>query len=168
MGRFMIVIHHTISLIIFLCVVLPLILLALPLLAVALLTDWSGKTLFFGNTTWGRATDHYRAPTENKYWKEFLWLGFRNTIYNFRKYTISVKVKPYTIEGDKLIGDKVKGGFYKVSMGLFWEYYFVKPYTIFNRRMCVRWRVGWKIVGNTERAEWVFSINPFRKYEGVA
>lgn len=155
------------SFLIYLLVQLPATLIAWPCLAVMLLTSWSGRTYFFGNEKWGRATDHYLAPTGGIWWKELLWMAWRNPVYNLGVHVLGVRMRDYDVAGDEAIGDKIKGGFYECRMGPFWEYYWILPYTLFGRR-CIRARIGWKISNNTAAtAEYVFSINPFKPYLGV-
>lgn len=161
--------HFIISFLIFLFVVMPVSILAIPCLAIALLTDWSGTSHFFGNCKWGKATSHYLASTDNKYWKELSWLGLRNPIYNFKLWTLGVIMLPsYHFFGDDNIGDKLAGGSYKILMGKFWEYYYIKPYTIFGSKRCIRLRFGWKLKNNMfAKAEFVFAFNPWKRYEGA-
>lgn len=158
----------TLSFLIYVLVQLPASLIAWPCLAVALLTKWDGRTFFFGNEKWGRATNHYLAPTQGKYWKELLWMGWRNPVYNLGKRSLAVNMKAYSYTGDSGIGDKLRGGFYAVEMGDAWEYYYIKPYVIFGYRRCIRARIGWKIMNNeTASAEFAFSINLWKEYAGA-
>lgn len=157
------------SFLIYLTVQLPASLIAWPCLAIALLTKWDGSTLFFGNSKWGRATNHYLVPTNGEYLKELLWMAWRNPVYNLGQHVLSVKMKPWLVvaKGDENIGDKIAGGFYSLRMGKFWEFYYIKSYTFLGQRRCVRARIGWKISGNTtDLCEYVFSINPFKDYTG--
>lgn len=163
------IIRIAISFLIFLLVRLPANIIAMPCLAIALKTKWDGRTWFFGNAKHGRATNHYLAPTGGDYLQELLWMAWRNPTYNLGAKILSVRmVDEYDIAGDEDIGDKKKGGFYEIRMGIFWEYYYILPYTIFGSKRCVRLRAGWKISGNTnDLAEWVFSFNPWKEYGGV-
>ena len=165
----MIFLHFTLSLLIFTVVTLPAMLIAWPCLAITLLTKWSGTTYFFGNSKWGRATYHFLVPTKGVYWRELLWMAWRNPVYNLGLYTLGVPMREYVVTGDTNVGDKMGGGFYAARMGKFWEYYWVKPYTIFGIKKCIRVRIGWKINGTDfwGRAENVFSINLFKNYLGV-
>lgn len=164
----MIIIHFLISLWLFLTIVLPLQLLAWPCLAIALLTSWDGRTYFFGNEKWGRATNHYLAPTEGKWLKELIWMAWRNPVYNLQAKYFSTPMKAYKLTGDAGIGDKLRGGFYRIKMGLSWEYYLIIPYVVGdNNWRCVRARWGWKInENNGPVATLVFSINPWKEYIG--
>ncbi len=160
------IIHITISFLIFMLIKIPANIIAAPCLAVALLTKWGGKSFFFGNEKWGRATNHYLKPTKGNYWKELSWMALRNPTYNLSIRALSVKMQPsYKLTGKENIGDKTAGGFYKIKMGNYWEYYLIIPYVIFKLKKCVRLRAGWKIGGNTtNKAEWVFMFNPWKAY----
>lgn len=163
----MIILHFLISFIIWLAT-LPIFILSFIVVPLLLITKWDARSTVFGNFKWGRATDHYLYPTRNNYWREFVWLVLRNPIYNFDAVNLAVNQKPYTLVGDPEIGDKLKGGFYRVKMGWAWEYYWIKPYTLNGQRRCIRLRIGWKIAGNdTPTAQFVFSVNPIRKYLGA-
>lgn len=165
----MIVLHFLISLAIAL-VALPATIAGVPLLAVMLLTKWDGTTYFFGNTKYPRskAATHYAAPTEGKYWKELMWYGFRNPVYNLGAHYLSIKMRPYTITGDRTIGDKKRPGFYAIKMGWAWEYYWIYKYYAFGTWRCIRLRFGWKICDNTgDTAEQCFVPNPVMPYRGI-
>lgn len=157
----MLIFHILISFFVWL-MVLPLMWVSIPVIAILLLTSWDGKTTIFGNEKWGRANNHPINPTHN-YWQEFLWLFWRNPLNNLFCKTLSLKKKRYKLRGDKIIGDKIKGGFYSVRMGLGWEYYWIKPYG--NR--CIRARIGWKIHNGDSPSPLIFAINPWKKYTGI-
>jgi hypothetical protein len=167
----MIVIHFLISLFIGLFINIPATIIALPLLAVALLTKWDGTTFFFGNSKYTRekAATHYAAPTEGKYWKEFCWYGLRNPVYNLGAHYFAIIMKPdYKVTGRTDIGDKIRPGFYAIKMGWAWEYYWIYKYYVFGRWLCIRLRFGWKINGNNGMsAEQCFVPNPVMPYRGI-
>lgn len=164
------IIRIAISVLYFFLIELPATIIAWPCLAIALLTKWDGRTWFFGNIKHGRATDHYLAPTNGSYWKELMWMAWRNPVYNLTAKTLAITLPDpleYDFAGDEEIGDKIAGGFYEVRLGKFWEFYWIKPYTIFGKKRCVRARIGWKIHNNTTpTAEIVCAVNPFKEYQG--
>lgn len=152
-----------ISALIFLFVCVPMIIISAPVVAVMLLTKWSGYTTPFGNSKWGRGHDHFEFATKT-YWQEFNWLVLRNPVNNLHSQFLSVKNSLVKFEGNYPIGDKIAGGSYWIRMGWAWEYYYIKPYL---KTRCVRLRAGWKIQGNeTSNSSFVFSINPWKKYSG--
>ena len=51
---------------------------AVPIL---LLTKWDGRTTWWGNSKWGRGTDHFEHATKG-FWQELVWLTYRNPINN--------------------------------------------------------------------------------------
>lgn len=157
------IIRSIISTLIFLLICIPMIIVSAPVVAILLLTKWDGYSTIFGNSKWGRANNHFAYPTKT-YWEEFNWLVIRNPVNNLMSHSLALKMKPYTLEGDENIGDKIAGGFYKITMGKGWEYYYIKPYGT----RCIRIRIGWKIKGNdTELAPFVFAINFWKSYSGV-
>lgn len=165
----MIYLHVLVSLILAL-LQLPLMLLAYPCLAVLLLTKWDGTSFYFGNTKYPRskAATHYAAPTGGVYWKELLWYGWRNPVYNLKAHYLSIPMKAYTVKGNEDIGDKKRPGFYAIRMGWAWEYYWIYKYYAFKSWRCVRVRIGWKISNNTTpTAEQVFVPNPIMPYRGI-
>ncbi len=148
---------------IWLLVSLPCSVISVPVVAILLLTSWDGRSTIFGNKKWGRATNHFAFPTEGKYWKEFNWLVLRNPVNNLSE-VLGAPMQAYTVVGDPGIGDKTRGGFYSITMGKYWEYYWIKPYG----SRCIRVRIGWKINQNdTPVAYWCFVVSPFKTYRGV-
>ena len=143
----------------------PAIVLSAPAVAVLLLTPWDGRSTVFGNAKWGRGSDHYAHATGG-YWAEFNWLVLRNPVNNLLSLTLGAPMRPYTVAGDPGVGDKQRGGCYRVTMGPFFEYYLVAPYSLFGRR-CLRVRFGWKLLGcETPKAPFVFAANPWKPYSG--
>ena len=157
------------SLLLNLTLVFPLIAVSILVVALLLLTKWDGRSTVFGNSKWGRANDHFAFPTKG-FWQEFNWLVLRNPVNNFHTQTLAVTASPYVINGDETIGDKIAGGFYEVlrlKRFRFWEYYWIKPYSVFGARRCIRVRIGWKLHDCADsKAAFVFAINPFKKYTG--
>lgn len=105
------------------------------------------------------------------FWGGFIWAALRNPCSNWGKLVLGAP-QPVTlnIEGNTLIGDGVGGmsGKYWITGGNFWEYYLIKPYTLFGVRKCIRLRIGWKLLRNLRpKAPFVFSFNPFHAYHGV-
>lgn len=161
------IIRCFISFLIFLAC-LPLAIISVPVVMYLLHTSWDGTTTIFGNAKWGRATSHFVYPTNNSFWREFIWFVWRNSLNNLKSQTLGAKQKAHKLTGDKNIGDKIAGGFYKIKMGVFWEYYWIKPYTVLGLKRCIRARIGWKIKDNVEeKAQCVFTINLVKAYSGV-
>lgn len=67
------------------------ILISMPVVAFLLMTDWEGRTTWFGNRLHGVGTSHYKFPTHGKFWREWWWLVIRNPVSNFGKFTLSVE-----------------------------------------------------------------------------
>lgn len=156
--------HLLISIAIFLLVCVPAIALSVPAVALLLKTSWDGRSTIFGNAKWGRANNHPSYPTKG-WWQEFKWLVYRNPVNNLMTKTLAVDTshEDYILTGDSGIGDKTHGGFYKVKLGKFWEYYWIKPYGT----RCIRVRIGWKIYNSDLPAAFVFAINPWKEYLGA-
>lgn len=158
------------SLLAFLLLCVPCMIISVPVVAIMLRSHWNGRTTIFGNAKWGRGTDHFAYPTHGNYWEEFNWLVLRNPVNNLHSFTLAVRnITPVLYDGPNYdVGDKTQGGFYMLTMGLAWEMYWIKPYTIFGSRRCIRARIGWKIYeDNDELAAFVFAFNPFKSYLGV-
>lgn len=148
---------------------LPIIFAGYPVVALLLLTSWDGRSTIWGNRKWGRAREHPSPDSRTSgYWSELLWLAWRNPVNNLFCEVLAVdwSQEIRRVRGDEDIGDKKRGGFYAASVGDIWEYYWVKPYTVFGARRCVRARIGWKILNADMPAAFVFAINPWKKYLG--
>jgi hypothetical protein len=141
--------------------------LSAPLVAVLLLTSWDGRTTIFGNAKWGKGEAN-GAYLKSGYFAAWNWLVIRNPVNNLMSGFLSVKQAGYIIDGNRSIGEKVRGGSYWCFMGNVWEYYSITPYNFFGRR-CIRIRIGWKINGNdvAELAPYVFAFNPIKQYSGI-
>jgi hypothetical protein len=105
------------------------------------------------------------------YWLRCLiWSCNRNGSFNWSKYVMGIKARPYTHEGDVAIGDKKAGGSYWCFMPgtLFFEYYSIIPYTLFGKKRCIRIRLGWKRYGKPdgELCQFCGVFNPLMPYLG--
>lgn len=151
----------TITILTYILIVLPCIVVSYPAVALMLLTAWNGRTTIFGNAKHGYGEDRGYIG----YWQEFAWLVWRNPVNNLLSDTLAVRCSKYVLIGDSGIGDKSRGGFYKIIMDGGWEYYWIKPYG----KRCIRLRMGWKIQGKKagELCEWVLSFNPMHGYSGT-
>lgn len=146
--------------------ILPLILISIPTVAILLLTGWSCRTTPFGNYKWGDGVTHPSHGIDT-FWERFVWLVFRNPVNNvFHALGCWFNPATITFSGDLGIGDKLKGGSYLITMGACWEYYLIKPYTLFGQRRCMRLRHGWKLNGGTGFCDFVFTFNPIKQYMG--
>lgn len=157
--------NSLISLTLFIVIIVPAILVSNIVVPIMLFTKWDGKTTIFGNAKWGRANNHFAYATKG-YWQEFNWLVLRNPVNNLVGRTLAVTRRAAHVIGNPNIGDKIAGGFYRVTMGKYWEYYWIKPYNLFGRR-CIRVRIGWKIYNSDTPSAFVFAINPFKAYIGI-
>lgn len=158
-----------ISLLIFIIVCIPFIVIGFPVTAVMLLTKWDGRTTPFGNAKWGKG-DLNPAYLKSGYWAAFVWLAYRNPVNNLLSRPMAVKItETRRLKGNAIIGDKIAGGFYSIRMGWKWEYYWIKPYTVFSARRCIRLRFGWKLWQAPwgSKAPYVFAFNPWKLYLGV-
>lgn len=154
------------STLIWLFVVVPMQIISAPVVAIMLLTSWKGYTTPFGNAKWGKGSRN-PAWMRSGYWAAFIWLVWRNPVNNLCSLTLAIPLKEAELHGDPKIGDKIRGGFYYIKMGSAWEYYWIKPYTAFGKRRCIRARIGWKIWGmDTPTCAFVWAINPFKEYLG--
>lgn len=144
----------------YLFIVIPSQILSIFIVPILLLTKWDGKTTIFGNAKHGRGVDHGAII----YWQQLIWLVFSNPVNNLLSFTLATPCTNYTIKGDSGIGDATRGGFYKITMGHAWEYYWIKPYG----KRCIRLRIGWKINGKQpmQLCEYVLTFNPLKPYTG--
>lgn len=158
-----------IALIIKLLLDIPLMLLGLILVPIAILTNWPKIFWLWGND------DHpdnggifWAKQCGTSFLCAYKWFALRNPTFNFSKYLLGTKLKDYQHKGDTGIGDKKKGGSYWCYMGKYFEYYYIKPYTLFKVKRCIRIRFGWKIYGKkvNEICQFCFVVNPFMPYSG--
>lgn len=163
------ILRIALSLLIFTFICVPAIIISIPVVGGLLLTSWDGRSTIFGNSKWGRGNNHFSHPTTG-FWSEFSWLVWRNPVNNLHFNYLSVDALPYVISGDDNIGDKIAGGFYealRLRRPRVWEYYWIKSYTLFGYKRCIRVRIGWKIHKCMyDKAAFVFAINPLKPYSG--
>lgn len=125
---------------------------------------------------------------------KYMWLAWRNPCNYFGyKYlgaqinvpivmervfiqTVSEEYKSFLTTGYE-IGNTtfdIPGNFYQEFTSnnkTYYEYYYIKKYTIFNKSVCVRFRMGWKIGQNTlaQSNKWcqgVCAVQPWMGYWG--
>jgi hypothetical protein len=161
----MIILRFIASLAIFISCI-PVIILGLFVIPILLLTSWDGTTTPWGNARWGKGETN-PAWMKTGYWNNFVWLALRNPDNNYDTTTLAINKKPYTWQGNLVIGDQIAPGFYAIAMGWAWEYYWIYKYNFLGAR-CIRIRFGWKINGaTTPTVPFVFAINPWANYGGV-
>jgi hypothetical protein len=66
------------------------VLLSFAVVPIMCLTNWDGKTTWFGNFKYGRGDTHYKAPSRGIYWKQVQFLCIRNPVSNYGKKVLSV------------------------------------------------------------------------------
>lgn len=69
---------------------LPMVAVSLVAVPLLLLTDWDGRSTWFGNFKYGRGDTHYKAPSEGLFWRQARFLCIRNPVSNFGKQVLSV------------------------------------------------------------------------------
>lgn len=121
-----------------------------------------------GEGFWARRTVGW-----SRFRRCFWWLAVRNPTFNSSKYILGFKSHGkarMVAHGDQTlpVGDTKGEGWYFARERWAWEFYFIKAYTLFGTRRCVRFRAGWKILGKEdgEFAQFVFSPNPIHPYTG--
>lgn len=102
----------------------------------------------------------------------FVWLVIRNPTFNWSKYIIGLRsngTAAIVVGATRPIGDTKGEGWYWAREGWAWEFYFIKAYTLFGTRRCLRFRAGWKILGKDagEAAQFVFAPSPLHSYTGA-
>lgn len=108
--------YFLISSLIFFLIQLPMILVSYVVVPFMLLTNWDGKTTWFGNFKYGRGDTHYKAPSNGKFWLQWKFLCVRNPVSNFGKKVISVKDRPWVwLRDTRLFG------------GWYWKYGWKTP-----------------------------------------
>lgn len=172
-----------VSLAIKLFIDLPMMLLGLVVVAVALpfasndqLPKWGWP---WDNADHGIDGDDFWIVSKGAgrgWWASYQWLALRNPTFNFSKYILGLVATgeytytgtPLDANGESQIGDKTGPGWSWCRMGWAWEFYYIKPYSIFGTRRCVRIRAGWKIFNKDkgERCQFVFVPNPLMTYSG--
>jgi hypothetical protein len=165
-----------------LCIDLPLMLLGYVIFPMAYKQRKTVGTLtHFPKWAWMWSNDDHGIDGESfwakrtvgwPYWKRcFWWTVIRNPTFNASKYLFGLTVhdpSQVVLTGDYPIGDTKAEGRYWARYKLAWEFYYVKAYTVFGLKRCIRFRAGWKIVGRDagEKAQFVFAPNPFHSYSG--
>lgn len=174
-----------VSLAIKLLIDLPMMLIGLLVIGIALpfskddqLPRWAWP---WGNADHGNDGDSFWINEKGAgrgWWASYQWLALRNPTFNFSKYVLGLVatgawrysgVPPLDANGQSQIGDKKGPGWSWIRMGWAWEFYYVRPYTAFGYRRCVRFRAGWKLFNKPkgERCQFVFAINPMMSYSGT-
>ncbi len=113
---------------------------------------------------------------------KYKWIAFRNPIQGFKYLVLGMPNKEgmqsyYDTKVELpslLVGDYTTGGYVihetTVNNTRYYEYYYIKPYRLFNKSVCVRARFGWKLAGQFDRPRenisWTFAFNPFHTYRG--
>lgn len=67
---------------------LPMVLISMPAVALLLLTQWDGKTTWFGNYLYGRA-GNWHMPHDPNLFDRWYFLVIRNPVSNFGKFVLS-------------------------------------------------------------------------------
>jgi hypothetical protein len=161
---------------------LPLMILGYFIVAVALCYERNNHLPPWAEWCWGNK-DHgndgegfwaARTVGWSRFRRCYWWLAVRNPTFNWSKYILGYrsdgvqKVIYCSASSPGEIGDKRGAGFYYIREGLVWDIYWIKPYSLFGLRRCIRFRAGWKIEGKErgEVAQFVFAPNPFHPYSG--
>lgn len=160
--------HIFFTLCIFISLIIPAMIVSIPVVAILLGSGWNGRTTIFGNAKWGKG-ELNPSWMKSGFWAAFIWLMWRNPVDNLCARVLALRLRNYTHSGDAAVGDKIAGGFYAIKMGWAWEYYWVKPYTVFGSRRCVRVRLGWKIYQAAAEyfCPYVCAFNPWKPYSGL-
>ncbi len=171
---------------VFFVVCLPIMLLGIPMVAIALCfvsdTDYKLPRLFRwwdnADLYTGRDTSVYRAVCAKGKWARYSWLVFRNPMNYFDYFylgfvwtTTGVYVH-YNPKNDD-VGDGTRPGhrYIEVLLGneTYYEYYLIYKYP-FAPHYCFRFRTGWKIGDNKNKkgsfTQWCLVLNPFMPYTG--
>lgn len=69
---------------------LPMTILSLPIVYILLLTNWEGKTTWFGNYKYGRKGNMHMPPNPTLF-DEWRFLAIRNPVSNFGTQILSIK-----------------------------------------------------------------------------
>lgn len=84
--------RFSISFSIWLFLWLPMVVISMPVVAVLLLTNWDGRTTWFGNFLYGRAGNHHMPPNPTLF-EQWQFLVIRNPVSNFGKFVLSTSPK---------------------------------------------------------------------------
>lgn len=105
------------------------------------------------------------------YWRRLQWLAWRNPASNWGRVVLGAVLDEdaRAVRGDFGVGNgrQDHAGCLYARSGWRWEHYIVWVWPFAPGRCC-RIRFGWKLAGKKagERATWVFSLLPFKKFEG--
>lgn len=178
----------------FFCVMLPLMVMGVFVLAIIIPFQWKGDyylpkwAILWDNADGyiGRDSSVYRMICDMGKWPRYKWLAFRNPI-NFAGYKLFgmewtpncdyVRYNP----AEEKVGDGTRPGFKYIEVEkwegccgvirkkVYFEYYLIYQYP-FAKRYCLRFRCGHKI-GNKNNppgsvSQWVLVLNFFQPYTG--
>lgn len=119
-----------------------------------------------GETFWAKRTVGW-----SRFRRCFWWLAVRNPTFNWSKYILGFGSggQAAIVQGaTQPIGDTKGEGWYFARERWAWEFYYVKAYSVFGMRRCMRLRAGWKIAGKEagEVAQFCFAPSPVHSYSG--
>lgn len=119
-----------------------------------------------GESFWAKRTVGW-----SRFHRCFWWSVVRNPTFNWSKYVLGFTSNggAKRIAGTQAtIGDKKAEGWYFAVEGPVWEFYYIKAYSVFGKRKCIRLRCGWKLDGKKfgEVAQFCFAPSLAMTYEG--
>ena len=149
---------------------LPMMLLGYFLVPVGIKKGFKGWLWPWGNDDHpDNGGNFWKKKCGDSFWCAWKWFAIRNPTFNFTKYKLGFlsEGKAIFIDGTGTkVGDTRGEGWYYARERWAWEFYYIKAYTIFGFRRCVRLRAGWKIMGKGygEIAQFCFAPNPCHPY----
>ena len=166
------IIRILLSLLIKLLLDIPMQVLGLFVVPIGLKTGFTGILWPWGNN------DHpdngglfWKTKCGDSWWCAYQWFALRNPTNNLSHWLgFKSEGKAIFIDGtSRKIGDTKAEGWYYLCERLAWEVYYIKAYSVFGQRKCLRVRVGWKInnADNGELCPFCFVISPFHEYSGA-
>lgn len=144
--------------------------------------NWSGpeRDGLAGYEHYSHPSQVHKRPSDMEgFCARYRWLALRNPVNYFQYSALGKWIDPLgfqPLDGSKIdlnVGDRSKEGLSYTYAAIFFmqqlmckvkELYWVKAYTIFGRRLCIRLRVGHKLNHSDSKAymaQWVFSFSPF-------
>ncbi len=145
----------------------------------------------YGNLEDGAYGDKpYQAKFSPSFISLYNWLVFRNPVHNYTHILLARTMSQLLLFRSRSdivgypVGDYYSGGYHltlastdsPISRILpIFEVYYIKPYRLFSKKLCIRIRIGYKLyfyidknVPNTNisMCPFVFSISPFHPYLG--
>ena len=158
--------------IVWILVELPLTLIGIPVLAIALLfipreaTELPRYLKWFDSWDVGlQGNGRYYDELKDKtgWWGRFNWLALRNPINYFNYKVMGCKPDSgymwYIKTGDL-------SSYTEVSSGnkIYYEYFYEKPYTVFNSQRIFHFKLGWKFGGRAHKGvyEWALQVQPWK------